>query len=66
MGLIAAVLYHSFNGMRITLVDFWPKGAKYQQPMFYGVLALTLIGVVAMGYFVMLPVFQGCPAHQCG
>ena len=66
LGLIAAVLYHSFNGLRITLVDFWPQGAKYQQQMFVGVLAVTLIGFVAMGYFIMLPVFQGCPPHLCG
>lgn len=66
LGLIAAVLYHSFNGLRITLVDFWPKGARYQQQMFYGVLAVTALGFVAMGYFILLPVFQGCHAHLCG
>ena len=24
IGLFAAVLYHSLNGVRITLIDFWP------------------------------------------
>jgi succinate dehydrogenase / fumarate reductase, cytochrome b subunit len=66
LGLIVAVLYHSFNGLRITLVDFWPKGAKYQAQMAIGVYALTAIGFVAMGYYILLPVFQGCPAHLCG
>ncbi len=66
LALIASVLYHSFNGVRIMLIDFWPQGVKYQGALWVGVLALTLIGFVAMGYFVMLPVFQGCPPHQCG
>src|SRR6516164_7416451 len=34
LGLIAGVLYHSFNGVRIMLIDFWPKGARYQGTMF--------------------------------
>jgi succinate dehydrogenase / fumarate reductase cytochrome b subunit len=66
LGLIAAVLYHSFNGVRITLIDFWPQGAKYQRIMWAIVLVLTIGGIASMGYFVMLPVLQGCPAHQCG
>jgi succinate dehydrogenase / fumarate reductase, cytochrome b subunit len=66
LGLIAAVLYHSFNGVRITVIDFWHKGSKYQQPMWIGVLALTIAGFLAMGYYIMLPVFQGCPNHLCG
>jgi succinate dehydrogenase / fumarate reductase, cytochrome b subunit len=66
LGLIVAVLYHSFNGLRITLIDFWPAGARYQSQMFVGVLAVTAIGFLAMGYYIMLPVFQGCPHHLCG
>ncbi len=66
LGLIAAVLYHSFNGVRITLIDFWPQGTKYQQIMWAAVLVLTIGGFLGMGYYVMLPVFHGCPAHQCG
>ncbi len=26
MVLIGGLLYHSFNGVRIILIDFWPKG----------------------------------------
>jgi succinate dehydrogenase / fumarate reductase cytochrome b subunit len=66
LGLIAAVLYHSFNGVRITLIDFWPQGAKYQRALWAGVLGLTVIGFVGMGYAIMLPIFQGCPNHLCG
>jgi succinate dehydrogenase / fumarate reductase cytochrome b subunit len=66
LGLIAAVLYHSFNGVRITLIDFWAKGAKYQAQMFWGVLVLTIAGFVSMGYFVIKPILDGCPGTICG
>jgi succinate dehydrogenase / fumarate reductase, cytochrome b subunit len=66
LALVGAVLYHSFNGLRIVIIDFWPKGAKYQQPMFWGALVLTVAGFIGMGYAIMLPVFQGCPNHLCG
>ncbi len=66
LGLIAAVLYHSFNGLRVTLIDFWPQGAKYQRQLWAAALLLTLAGFISMGWFVMLPVFQGCPKGLCG
>lgn len=42
LGLLTAVLYHAFNGIRIILIDFWSKGPKYQRPMFWIVLALWI------------------------
>ena len=35
VGLVGAVLYHALNGIRIMLVDFWAKGAKYQRLMLW-------------------------------
>jgi succinate dehydrogenase / fumarate reductase cytochrome b subunit len=63
LGLIAGVLYHAFNGLRITLIDFWPKGARYQRMMFATVLVLTIVCFVPMAYFVIAPVF-GLPASN--
>ncbi len=40
---IAAVIYHSFNGLRIMLMDFTDWGVKYQAQLWYGVLALCLL-----------------------
>ena len=42
-GLVAAVLFHAFNGIRIMLVDFWRKGAQYQRQMFWAVMALFVL-----------------------
>lgn len=45
-GLVAAILFHAFNGIRIVLVDFWSKGPRYQRQMLWGV------GVVWVVLFV--------------
>jgi len=61
VALIGAVLYHAFNGIRIILIDFWSTGYKYQSQMFVVVMALTIIGTLGMGYFVIAPIFGICP-----
>ena len=48
LGLVAAVLYHSFNGIKILLVDFFPSLAKHIRAM--GII--TIVVFLA----VMLPV----------
>ena len=40
---IAAVVYHAFNGLRIIVMDFTDWGVKYQHALWYGVLALTTV-----------------------
>jgi succinate dehydrogenase / fumarate reductase cytochrome b subunit len=43
MALVAAIVYHAFNGIRIILIDFWSKGAKYHRVMSWIVIALWVI-----------------------
>ena len=43
LGLVAAILFHGLNGIRVILVDFWSKGAKYQRLMFWIVIAIAVI-----------------------
>jgi succinate dehydrogenase / fumarate reductase cytochrome b subunit len=43
LGLVAAVLYHSLNGVRIVLIDFWRKGVKYQNIMFWIVVSIAFV-----------------------
>ena len=57
LALIGAVLYHAFNGVRIILIDFWPRGARYQRAMFVAVIVLTIVGFLPMAYFVVAPIF---------
>lgn len=58
LALIAAVLYHSFNGVRIILIDFWPKAVRFQGVMFAVVLAVTILSFLAMGWYVIAPMFN--------
>ena len=34
-GLIAAVLFHALNGIRLILIDFWSQGPRYQRQMLW-------------------------------
>ncbi len=43
VGLVAAVLFHAFNGIRVVLVDFWSNGPRYQRQMLYGVVGMWLV-----------------------
>ena len=40
VGLVAAVLYHALNGLRVMAIDFWEKGPRYQKQMTYALLAV--------------------------
>ena len=43
LGLVAAILFHALNGLRVILIDFWRKGVKYQNVMFWIVIAIAAI-----------------------
>lgn len=43
LGLVAAVLFHAFNGIRVILVDFWSRGPKVQRQMFWAVIAIWVV-----------------------
>lgn len=56
--LAAALLFHALNGIRIILIDFWPKGVKYERAMFYvGVVAYVVL-FVPMVYYMIRPLFE--------
>src|SRR5579859_4143300 len=62
LSLFAAAFYHSFNGIRIMLVDFWSKGVRYQQVMFIAVLVVTILAFLPIVYYVIGPVIPGLMA----
>jgi succinate dehydrogenase / fumarate reductase cytochrome b subunit len=67
LALIASVLYHALNGVRIMIIDFWPAGYKYQRAMYWAVIVIAVAGFIPMGFFVIAPVFGFCPQgpHGC-
>jgi succinate dehydrogenase / fumarate reductase cytochrome b subunit len=47
LGLVAAILFHGLNGLRITAVDFWSKGIKFQAVLFWAIIVITVVLVAA-------------------
>jgi succinate dehydrogenase / fumarate reductase cytochrome b subunit len=47
LGLVGGILFHGLNGIRIILVDFWSKGTRYQNLMFWIVMTISVVAVVA-------------------
>jgi succinate dehydrogenase / fumarate reductase, cytochrome b subunit len=43
IALVFAVVYHSVNGVRVILVDFWDAGTKYQKQLFWASVAGTAV-----------------------
>ncbi|QPC85110.1 succinate dehydrogenase, cytochrome b556 subunit [Phototrophicus methaneseepsis] len=53
--LVACVIYHAFNGLRISIFDFRPDLWKYQQRAAWYVLGASIV--------VLVPVFLGMGSH---
>ena len=56
VGLVAAVLFHALNGIRVILVDFWSEGPRHQKNM------LVAIGVIWL--LVMVPALVVLGIHM--
>ncbi|WP_329035278.1 succinate dehydrogenase, cytochrome b556 subunit [Streptomyces sp. NBC_01725] len=52
-GLVAAVLFHALNGLRVITVDFWSKGPRYQKQMLWSVVGVWLVLMLGAVYPVL-------------
>ena len=50
--LMGAVLFHAFNGLRITIQDLWPDWLAYERPMLWTTYILTIVGWVPSAFFM--------------
>lgn len=57
LGLVAAILFHALNGVRIILIDFWSKGSKYQNVMFWVVVVIAFAVFAAFAPRHLMHVF---------
>jgi len=53
--LMAALVYHSLNGLRVIVMDFWPSTTIYYRPLTYGVIAATTTAMVPLGLIILTP-----------
>ncbi|MCP9944867.1 succinate dehydrogenase, cytochrome b556 subunit [Streptomyces somaliensis] len=52
-GLVAAILFHALNGLRVIAVDFWAKGPRYQKQMLWTVVGLWIVLMAGALYPVL-------------
>ena len=53
--LMAALVYHALNGMRVIAMDFWPRLTIYYRPLTYGVIAATVLAMIPLGLIMLRP-----------
>ena len=59
LGLVAAIVYHAFNGVRVLLIDFWARGPRVQKQMLWVVGIVWLALVVPFAVRHLTVVFGG-------
>src|SRR2546423_7892180 len=57
LGLVAAVLYHALNGIRVILIDFWAQGPRYQRQMLWIIGIVWVVVVVPAAVVVAVHMF---------
>ena len=57
--LVAGIVFHAMNGLRIILVDFWSKGARYYRQLFWVVIAVWVVLMAGFTPRHLINVFSG-------
>ena len=57
-GLVAAVLFHGLNGIRVILIDFWSEGPRHQRLMFWIVGIVFLLLMVPAGVVTVIHMME--------
>ena len=52
LGLVAAVVYHAINGVKIMVFDFWPSTARYMKPISAASTLLFLSSMVPITWIM--------------
>lgn len=59
VGLLGALLFHSFNGLRIVMIDFFPGAIRNEKVMFRVVVFFTVVLTAAGGFVILRPFVEG-------
>ncbi|WP_323960736.1 succinate dehydrogenase, cytochrome b556 subunit [Arthrobacter sp. JZ12] len=59
LGLVGAIVFHAFNGLRVVLVDFWKKGPRYHRQMLWAVIGLWAVTMIGFSIRHLSVVFGG-------
>ena len=58
LGLVAAVIYHALNGIRIMLFDFWPRATTYERHLSWGTIGLFVASMIPITYLIVKPIVE--------
>jgi len=61
VALVAAVLYHALNGVRVILFDFWPNLVLRQKAFAYVQLVLFVAGFAPTAFFMLRSAYEHSP-----
>ena len=61
LALVAAIVFHAFNGLRIILIDFWSFGTKHQRGMFWAVIVLWVVVMAGFAPRQLITILEEFP-----
>jgi succinate dehydrogenase / fumarate reductase cytochrome b subunit len=59
VGLLFALLFHSLNGLRVVIIDFFPNAVARERALLAGVVALTLAAGIPGAVVILWPFVHG-------
>ncbi|HEX2038245.1 MAG TPA: succinate dehydrogenase, cytochrome b556 subunit [Acidimicrobiales bacterium] len=59
VGLLFALVYHSLNGLRIVMIDFFPGSIRHEKAVLWAVSVLSVLLTAAGGVVIMWPFIDG-------
>lgn len=59
VGLLGALVFHAFNGLRIVMIDFFPGAIRNEKVMFRIVLFFTAVLTAVGGFVILRPFLEG-------
>jgi succinate dehydrogenase / fumarate reductase, cytochrome b subunit len=58
LGLVAAVIYHALNGVRIMIIDFWPRANDFNRQLIYGTVGLFVASMIPITFLIVRPIVE--------
>lgn len=55
----AALLYHALNGLRIIVMDFWPRLTRFHRQFWVAVWSIFVIVGLPVAYVILKPIWGG-------
>lgn len=59
LGLVAAVIYHAVNGIRIMIIDFWPQATLHHRRLTWATLTVFVAAMAPITYLMGRRILEG-------